>query len=101
MTHIGSHLVVAARACQPKSSYNRGPQGRIAKAVFQFGLGDDWLKGAKMVRELEGTISAPQVGSLALKKLKGIVKAEKGRSLSKPEPPKLCTTPFVGLAYRR
>jgi len=55
---------------------SRGPQGRIAKAVFQFGLGDDWLKGAKMVRELEGTISTPQVGSLALK---GLVNAEKGR----------------------
>ena len=25
--------------------------------VFQFGLGDDWLKGARSVGELEGTIS--------------------------------------------
>ena len=41
--------------------------------VFQFGLGDDWLKGAKMVRELEGTISTPQVGSVELKKLKELV----------------------------
>jgi len=41
--------------------------------VFQFGLGGDWLKGAKMVRELEGTISTPQVCSLALKKLKELV----------------------------
>jgi len=41
--------------------------------VFQFGLGDDWLKGAKMVRELEGTISTPQVSSLELKKLKELV----------------------------
>jgi len=51
----------------------RGPQGRITTVVFQFGLGDDWLKGAKMVRELEGTISTPQVGSLELKKLKELV----------------------------
>jgi len=28
-------------------------------AVFPFGLKDDWLKGAKMVGELEGTISTP------------------------------------------
>ena len=41
--------------------------------VFRFGLGDDWLKGAKMVRELEGTISTPQVSSLELKQLKGLV----------------------------
>ena len=40
--------------------------------VFQFGLGDDWLEGAKIVRELEGTIST-QVGSLELKKLKELV----------------------------
>jgi len=52
---------------------SRGPQGRITTVVFQFGLGDDWLKGAKMVRELEGTISTPQVGSLELKKLKELV----------------------------
>ena len=51
----------------------RGPQGRITTVVFQFGLGDDWLKGAGMVRELEGTISTPQVGSLELKKLKELV----------------------------
>jgi len=95
--HIGSHLAVAARVCQPERSYNRGPQGRIAKAVFEFGLGDDWLKGAKMVRELEGTISTPQVGSL----LKGLVKAEKGRSYPSrsPGPQTLhhsCLTTFEG-----
>jgi len=53
----------------------RGPQGRIAIVVFQFGLGDDWIKGAKTVRELEGTISTPQICSLALKKLNELVNA--------------------------
>ena len=37
----------------------RGPQGRIAEAVFQFGLGDDWLKGAKIVRELDSSSRFP------------------------------------------
>jgi len=60
----------------------------IAKAVFQFGLGDDAPKGVKIVREPEGTISTSQVGFLALKKLKGIVSFEKGQSYPKPQPPK-------------
>jgi len=64
----GKILIVVAGRCG-----SRGPQGRITTVVFQFGLGDDWLKGAKMVRELEGTISTPQVGSLELKKLKELV----------------------------
>jgi len=37
----------------------RGPQGRITKAAFQFRLGDDWLKGAKMVRELDSSSRFP------------------------------------------
>ena len=75
----------------------RGPQGRIAKAVFQFGPGGDWLKGAKMVRELEGTISTPQVGSLALKKLKGLAKDQNGRSY--PSRNLLNTAPLPLLAW--
>ena len=49
--------------------YGRAPQGRIAMVIFQFGLGEDWLKGAGMAGEPEGTISTPRVDSLAPKKL--------------------------------
>jgi len=52
-----------------------GPRGRIAVVVFRFGLGDCWINGAMMVRELEGTISTPQICSLALKKLNELVNA--------------------------
>jgi len=31
------------------NSDSKGPQGRIVTVVFQFGLGDDWLKVARSV----------------------------------------------------
>jgi len=57
------------------------------KGGLSIWAGDDRLKGAKIVRELKAMIST-QVGFLALKKLKGLVNAEKGQSCPKPQPPK-------------